>query len=58
MTNDELVTQLVAALEERGAPDAIALTDLIRVEQNLVDALRLVRQQIDALVRRASSKIN
>jgi hypothetical protein len=33
LENKELVSQLIAALEERGAPDAIAITDLMRVEQ-------------------------
>jgi len=49
---DDLVAQLLAALEERGAPDALALADLMRLEQHLLDSLRIVRQQIDALVRR------
>lgn len=52
MENAELVAQLVAALEERGAPEAIALTDLMRLEQHLLDSLGIVRRQIDALIRR------
>jgi hypothetical protein len=53
---NDLVAQLLAALEERGAPDAIALTDLLRVEQQLMDSLKIIRQQIEALIRRANSE--
>lgn len=55
MGENELVAQLLAALEERGAPDAIALADLLRLEQHLADSLGIVRRLIDALVRRQQS---
>lgn len=51
---NDLVAQLLAALEERGAPDAIVLADLLRAEKNLVEALGVVRRLIDTIVRQSS----
>ncbi len=51
---DELADALIRRLEERGAPAAIALADLMMLEHHLADSLRLVRGQIDALVRQAA----
>jgi hypothetical protein len=50
--DEQLAAAILEALEERGAPDALAVADLMRLEQNLSDSLRLVRRQIDAIVRR------
>lgn len=57
MDNQELVGQLLAALEERGAPDAISLADLLRLEQHLADSLQIVRRLADAIVRREASSL-
>lgn len=54
---NDLVAQLLAALEERGAPDAVALADLLRLEQHLADSLRIVRRLVDAIVRREGSSL-
>lgn len=54
---NDLVGQLLAALEERGAPDAVALADLLRLEQHLADSLGIVRRLVDAIVRRESSSL-
>jgi mevalonate kinase len=54
---NDLVAQLLAALEERGAPDAVALADLLRLEQHLADSLGIVRRLVDAIVRREGSTL-
>lgn len=54
---NDLVAQLLAGLEERGAPDAVALADLLRLEQHLADSLRIVRRLVDAIVRREGSSL-
>jgi hypothetical protein len=54
---NDLVVQLLAALEERGAPDAVALADLLRLEQHLADSLGIVRRLVDAIVRREGSTL-
>lgn len=46
----ELVNELLAALEKKGAPDALQLLDLMRVERELGDALRVVRGLIESIV--------
>lgn len=51
-SHEDLAAALLAALEERGAPDAIAIADLLRLEQALTDSLGIVRRQIEALIRR------
>lgn len=47
----ELVQDLVDALAARGVPEGARLLDLMRLERSLQDALRFVRQEIDAVVR-------
>jgi hypothetical protein len=54
---DDLTRELIAALEERGAPDALAIADLMRLEQHLTDSLRIVRVQLDAIVRRTQGEV-
>lgn len=49
----ELVEDLLEALTRRGAGEGTRLLDLMRVEQNLVDALETIRRQIDDIVRSA-----
>lgn len=56
MDQDALAARIVDELEERGAPDAFALADLMRLEQHLADSLGIVRRQIDALVRRTATE--
>jgi mevalonate kinase len=53
---DELVDELMARLEARGAPAGGTLLDLMRAEQNLVDALGVIRRQIAAIVRATASE--
>jgi hypothetical protein len=55
--SDDLTRELIAALEERGAPDALAIADLVRLEQHLTDSLRIVRIQLDAIVRRTKGEV-
>lgn len=50
----ELVADLLAALESRGAPEATNLLDLMRCERNLLDALATVRRQIAIIVQSSS----
>jgi hypothetical protein len=54
MTNDDLVRQLLDALDERGAPSAIVLADLMRLEKSLGDSLAMIRRLIDSIVRRSA----
>jgi hypothetical protein len=54
---DDVARELIAALEERGAPDAIAIADLMKLEQHLRDSLRIIQRQIDALVRRTAGEV-
>lgn len=49
----ELVEDLLAALDARGAPEATQLLDLMRCERNLVDALATIRRQIALIVQQA-----
>jgi hypothetical protein len=49
---EALVSRLIAALEEKGVPEAAALADLMRLEQYLASSLRIVRSQIDTIIRR------
>lgn len=48
---DDLVEALVEGLATRGAPEAMHLADLMRVERELADALAVIRREIDLIVR-------
>jgi hypothetical protein len=48
------IEEIVAALEEAGAPEGAELLDLMRAEQELVDVLAVLRRQIAAIVRRST----
>jgi hypothetical protein len=50
---DELIRDLMDALERRSVPDATWLLDLLRVERTLMDSLAIVRREIDAIIRSA-----
>lgn len=52
---NELASAVADELERRGVAEAVRLADLMRAEQNLVDALRVVRNQTAALVRASQS---
>jgi hypothetical protein len=56
LDSQDLVAQLLAALEERGAPEAIAVADLLRLEQHLSDAARIVRRLLDSTIRRVAEE--
>ena len=47
----DLVDALLEGLAARGAPEGTRLLDLMRVEQNLVDALAVIRREIDSIIR-------
>jgi hypothetical protein len=51
---DELVEQIVSALEARGVPAGTWLIDLVCVRQALRDADNLLRRLEDAITRAAS----
>lgn len=50
---DQLVERIADALAARGAADGSRLLDLMRVEQNLVDALATIRREIRLVVQRS-----
>lgn len=52
----ELIDELLAALDERHAGDGGRLLDLMRAEQNILDALAVIRREIDVIVRGASAR--
>jgi hypothetical protein len=52
----ELIDELLVALEERSAGDGGRLLELMRAEQNIVDALTVIRREIDIIVRGASAR--
>lgn len=52
----ELVEEILAGLEARGAGDGLQLLDLMRAEQQLVDVLAVLRRQISALVRQSERR--
>jgi mevalonate kinase len=47
----EIVEDLLSALQERGAAEGMKLLELVRLEQTLMDALAFVRREIDAIAR-------
>lgn len=49
----ELITDLLHALDERHVGEGGHLLDLMRAEQNLLDALGVIRRAIDLIVRAA-----
>lgn len=51
---DDLAEALAEALAARGHTNSIQLLDLMRTEQNLLDALGVIRRQIAAIVRHAA----
>ena len=50
----ELVEAIVLALDERHAGEGGRLLELMRAEQNLMDALAVIRREIDVIVRAAN----
>lgn len=46
-----IVADLMAALNEAGAPEAMRLLELTRAESELADALGVIRREIDRIVR-------
>jgi hypothetical protein len=55
MEPNELVDNLIAALEVRGVPQGAWLVDISRVRQSLQEADGLLRRLEDAIIRDASS---
>lgn len=47
----ELIEELLGALDERHAAEGGQLLELMRAEQNLKDALAVIRRAIDLIVR-------
>ena len=52
---EELLQQLLAALEARGVPEGAWLIDIARVRRSLQEADGLMRRLEDAIIRGASS---
>jgi mevalonate kinase len=49
----QLINDLLQALDTRQVVEGTRLIELMRMEQNLLDSLALVRRLIDSLVRNA-----
>jgi hypothetical protein len=47
----ELIDDLLNALDQRHVGEGGRLLDLMRAEQNLVDALGAIRREIDLIIR-------
>lgn len=50
---EQLVERIADALAARGAADGSRLLDLMRTEQNLIDALSTIRREIRLVVQRS-----
>lgn len=48
---EQLAAAIVEALEERATVDGTRLLELVRAEQNLSDALAVIRREIDFIIR-------
>lgn len=51
---EEMLDSLVERLRAEGAGEGLVLIDLLKLEQMHVEALRIVRRQINDLVKRTS----